>query len=147
MTVCAKSSVHESWHTSAIRDRSGGSQPTLHSMWLSRNVRIGLFASLAPRTRDRIRPSLSGVTSLQREASCVTANHLNEKQALPICQPCRAGLRSRRTLGRPSTTRPCSAAPLEVAEMVGGDERATARNPIPHYSTGQALTISAEIVD
>jgi hypothetical protein len=44
---------------------SGSSHPTLHSMWLSRNVSTGLVASLAPRTRERMRPKVSAGTPIR----------------------------------------------------------------------------------
>ena len=43
--------------TPLIRSRRGSSQPTLHSQWLSKKVRIGALAASAPFTRDLIRPS------------------------------------------------------------------------------------------
>lgn len=42
--------------TSATLSRRGSSQCSLHSQWLSRNVRTLAWAASAPRTRERIRP-------------------------------------------------------------------------------------------
>lgn len=43
--------------SSTTRSIKGGSQSSLHSQWLSRNVRIFAFAMSAPRTLERTRPS------------------------------------------------------------------------------------------
>ena len=43
--------------TSATLSSSGSSQCSLHSQWLSRNVRTRAWAASAPRTRERIRPA------------------------------------------------------------------------------------------
>lgn len=43
--------------TSATLSRRGSSQCSLHSQWLSRNVRTLAWAASAPRTRERIRPA------------------------------------------------------------------------------------------
>lgn len=43
--------------SSATRSRSGSSQSSLHSQWLSRNVSTSAMAASAPRTRDRTKPS------------------------------------------------------------------------------------------
>ena len=46
--------------TSTTRSSSGSSQLTLHSQWLSRNVKILALAASAPFTRDRINPEQQG---------------------------------------------------------------------------------------
>lgn len=43
--------------SSATRSRSGSSQSSLHSQWLSKNVSTSAMAASAPRTRDRTKPS------------------------------------------------------------------------------------------
>lgn len=44
-------------YTWATRSRSGSNQFTLHSQWLSKNVRTEAVAASAPLTLDRIKPS------------------------------------------------------------------------------------------
>lgn len=42
---------------SATRSSNGSSQSSLHSQWLSKNVRTSAMAASAPRTLDRTKPS------------------------------------------------------------------------------------------
>lgn len=42
---------------SATRSSNGSSQSSLHSQWLSKNVKTSAMAASAPRTRDRTKPS------------------------------------------------------------------------------------------
>lgn len=55
-TLKAKTKQNKA-HTSATRSKSGSSQLTLHSTWLSKNVSTGAVAMSAPRTLDLINPA------------------------------------------------------------------------------------------
>lgn len=58
--------------TSATRSSNGSNQFTLHSQWESRNVNTEAVAASAPRTRDRINPSLFSLRSTR--TLCIRAN-------------------------------------------------------------------------